>query len=376
MIMMRRNGNGMVFLLLAGMVTMFSSACSQQEDSDPYARAADKSRYVLDTLRSAQDIPGLQLAVWHRGEIVYSGGAGFSDLEKMVPVDPDTKMRIGSVSKTLTSAAIGRLVEEGSLDLDQPVQQYAPYFPEKAHAITTRQVAGHLAGIRHYRGDEFLLDRRFANVRESLEIFAEDTLLFEPGEDYSYSSYGWNLISAVVEEAADEPFLSYMKTEVFRPLGLDETVADYTDSLIHHRTDYYTRNGDGEVLNAPYVDNSYKWAGGGFLGTAEDLVRFGEQFFWSDYLEPETREMLIRSQQLASGEPTNYGIGWQSGEYEGRNWYGHSGGSVGGTTQFAVYPEQELVVAIISNMGGVSYRDSHHRIAGFFIGAGEQDAAE
>src|SRR5699024_4999921 len=121
---------------------------------------------------------------------------------------------------------------------------------------------------------------RFNSVKESLEIFAEDTLLFKPGTDYSYSSYGWNLISAVVEGASGTPFLTYMKNEVFTPLNMDQTVAEYTDSLISHRTDYYTHADDGTVLNAPAVDNSYKWAGGGFIGTAEDLIMFGKNMFW------------------------------------------------------------------------------------------------
>lgn len=356
-------------LVIAAFCLLFVS-CTETSEPEPYARAIDQTRFVIDTMRSAQDIPGLQLAVWHKGETVYSRGFGFSDLEKMVPVDPQTKMRIGSVSKTLTSVALGRLYEEEKLDLDAPVQQYVSYFPEKRYSITTRQVAGHIAGIRHYRGDEFLLARRFDSVRESLEIFADDTLLFKPGENYSYSSYGWNLISAVVEEAAGKPFLSYMNEEVFQPLGMEETVADYTDSLIYHRTSYYSSNDNGTVINAPYVDNSYKWAGGGYLGTAEDLIVFGEGLFWGDFLQSETLDMLLESQQLSSGEETNYGIGWRTGtDAEGRTYYGHSGGSVGGTTQFVVYPEQELILALIANMGGVSYRDVHLKIAGFFIEA-------
>lgn len=368
--MVRKETGRLTWAIVSVMVGILFVSCTQQPATDGYERAIEKSSFVMDTLRAAQNVPGLQLAVWHRGDVVLSKGFGFADLEQQVPVDPNTKLRIGSVSKTLTSAAIGQLVEQNRLDLDVPIQQYVDYFPEKEHTITTRQVAGHIAGIRHYRGNEFLLDRRFDSVEESLEIFAEDTLMFEPGTDYSYSSYGWNLISAVVEEASNENFLTYMEREVFNPLDMDETVADYTDSLIYNRTSYYEAD-DGEILNAPYVDNSYKWAGGGFLGTTEDLTKFGEAIFWSDFLQSETVDMLIESMELDSGESTNYGIGWRTGtDSEGRRYYGHSGGSVGGTTQFVVFPEQEVIVAVIANMGGVSYRDSHLRIAGFFMEAG------
>lgn len=360
--------------LLISSMGILNISCTKKAPADSYEWAINQSRHVIDTLRTAQKVPGMQIAVWHKGEMVFSEGFGFADLEQMVPLKTNTKMRIGSVSKTLTSAAVGKLVEQNKLDLDAPVQQYVSYFPRKEYEISTRQVAGHIAGIRHYRGQEFLMDKRFGSVKESLQIFADDTLLFKPGTDYSYSSYGWNLVSAVVEEAAGQPFLTYMKEKVFAPLDMDQTVAEYPDSLIYHRTSYYSRTEEGTLLNAPDVDNSYKWAGGGFIGTAEDLVTFGREIFWGDYLKAETLDMLTTSLRLSSGEKTGYGIGWQVGEdSEGRRYYGHSGGSVGGTTQFVVFPEQELVLGVISNMGGVSYRNSHLKIADFFMDVSSTD---
>lgn len=345
------------------------SACSEQHSVE--IEAVQKARHVIDTLQTSQQIPGIQLSVWKSGELVLSEGFGFADLEQNVPVTPETKFRIGSVSKTLTSAALGKLYEEGEINFDAPVQQYVSYFPKKSDPITVRQVAGHVAGIRHYRGNEFLSNKYFETVQESLEIFDKDSLLFEPGTDYSYSSYGWNLISAVIEEAAEEPFLDYMEDQVFEPLDMEETIPEYSDSLIDYRTRYYAKTDDGHIINAPTVDNSYKWAGGGFIGTTDDLIDFGKGVFWGDLLEPATVDSLIKSMELTDGENTNYGIGWRSGVDEaGRPYYGHSGGSVGGTTQFVVFPDQEVIVAVVANMGGVSYRTSHLKIAGFFMDEG------
>ena len=346
------------------------AAQQQERSASSYSEAIQKTEHAIDTLMNSQNIPGVQLAVWHDGEMVLSRGFGYADLEHKVAVWPYTKMRIGSVSKTLTSAAVGKLHQQGKLDLNAPIQQYVTYFPEKDHEITTRQVAGHVAGIRHYRDGEFLSNQFYPTVKEGIQIFADDTLLFEPGTDYSYSSYGWNLVSAVVEEAAGEPFLSYMKEEVFDPIRMDQTVAEYKDSLINHRSSYYVRSESGTILNAPAVDNSYKWAGGGFIGTAEDLIEFGKDIFWSDYLQPETVELLTTSLKLDSGEKTNYGIGWQIRKgVDGRRYYGHSGGSVGGTTQFVVFPEQKLVLAVVANLSGVSYHKTHLYIADFFMDA-------
>jgi CubicO group peptidase (beta-lactamase class C family) len=351
-----------VLFIILGMF----SACEDRRSVD--SKAVEKSRYVIDTLMAGQNIPGLQIAVWQGGNMVFSKGFGYADLELNVPVEPNTKMRIGSVSKTLTSAAVGKLYEQGKLDLEAPVQEYVSYFPEKEYPINIRQVAGHTAGIRHYKGEEFLMNKRFESVQEGVEIFDEDTLLFKPGTDYSYSSYGWNLISAVVEGAADTTFLSYMNNEVFLPLGMDETEAEYTDSLVYNRTSYYSKGENGGIINAPRVDNSYKWAGGGFIGTAEDLITFGKNIFWGNFLQSETVEILTEPQELESGENIDYGIGWQIGnDDEDRRYYGHSGGSVGGSTRFVVFPEQKVIVAVIANVGGVSYRDAHLNIADFFM---------
>lgn len=331
--------------------------------------AATRAHALIDSMMADQNIPGVQVAVSVDGSTAWSEGFGWADVEQRVPVWPYTKMRIGSVSKTITAAALGKLMEAGRLDLDLPVQEYVPYFPEKEKGtVTTRLAAGHLAGIRHYRGDEFLSAEHYPTVREGIEIFRDDTLLFAPGDDYSYSSYGWNLVSGVIEGASGASFLAYMRSEVLDPLGMTQTVADYTTPIIYHRTDYYAQNEEGQLQNAPYVDNSYKWAGGGYLGTAEDLLVFGEAMMGDDFLSRATVEELWRPMETSDGTSTGYGIGWSSGEDErGRAWVGHSGGSVGGTTQFVVFPEQRVVVAIISNMGGVSYGNIHRRIAGLFM---------
>jgi CubicO group peptidase (beta-lactamase class C family) len=286
------------------------------------------------------------------GRIVYAEGFGFADLEHRVPVTPLTRFRIGSVSKSVTSAALGLLVQQGKLDLDAPVQRYVPGFPEKRWPITTRQVAGHIAGIRHYRGSENLLARSWPNVNAGLEIFAADSLLFEPGTRYSYSSYGWNLLSAVIEGAAGEPFLAYMRRAVFEPLALHSFVADHNDSIIPERARFYERTANGELRNATYVDNSYKWAGGGFLGNTEDLVRFGFGVMKPGLLEQRTTDLLFTSQRLRDGKLTEYGMGWGVGaDSAGRRTIAHTGGSVGGRAVLLLYPDHDVVVAMLSNAG-------------------------
>src|SRR6184192_270630 len=325
---------------------------SQRAGSVPatYAGVVARER-TLVCERLATHIPGVQVAVAVNGKLVWSEGFGYADAERQKPVTRETQFRIGSVSKPLTATAVALLYEQGKLDLDAPVQRYVPSFPDKGYPITTRLLAGHLAGIRHYKDREFFLNRRFATVLDGLTIFQDDSLVFPPGTRFSYSSYGWNLVSAVVEAASGDDFLHHMAAHVFRPLGLSHTAPDRSDSLIPGRTQFYDRDSAGSYRVAPAVDNSYKWAGGGFLSTAEDLVRFGSALLEPGFLKAATLELLFTSQKTTAGEPTGYGVGWFVGtDSLGHRWVFHGGSSVGGTTAFGVDRDSRVVVAITSNL--------------------------
>jgi len=316
-----------------------------------HAPAVSASRALLDSLLNATGIPGLSVAVAVDGDIVWSEGFGYADVENQLAVTPLTRFRIGSVSKTLTADAIGLLVERGQLDLDAPIQRYVPDFPEKRWPITTRQLGGHMAGVRHYRGGEFLAAEAYETVDAALEIFAGDSLMFEPGTQYSYSSYGWNLLSAVIEGASGESFLDFMQREVFDGLGMRHTHPDRVYALVPYRSRPYGRNAGGELVNSPFVDNSYKWAGGGFVSTMEDLVRFADSHLRGTLLDSGTVELLWTSQRTTDGEATDYGIGWRTGrDGSGRRVVRHGGGSVGGSTLLVFYPDDEVAVAMVANL--------------------------
>jgi serine beta-lactamase-like protein LACTB len=324
---------------------------ARSDISARYTDAVAFSRALIEGVMQASGTPGMSIAVGVDGALVWAEGFGYADLEARVPVTEETEFRIGSVSKPLTAEAVGLLVQQGRLDLDAPVQRYVPSFPEKRWPITTRQVAGHLSGIRHYRDDEVLSAVRYETVLDGLAIFQDDTLLFQPGERFSYSSYGWNLISAVVEGASGEDFLTYMQEHVFDPLGMRHTHPDHTDSIIPMRTRYYERRDDGGIINAPYVDNSYKWAGGGFLSTPSDLVRFAFAQFDHTLLRPETLDLLWTTQRTNAGEPTGYGIGWFVAVQDGKVVAAyHGGGSIGGTTGFVTRPQDRAAIAVVGNM--------------------------
>jgi len=157
-----------------------------------------------------------------------------------------------------------------------------------------------------------------------------------------------------------------MQERVFAPLDMRSTLADVNRNIIHNRTRFYV-NEDGVVYNAPYVDNSYKWAGGGYLSTATDLLKFGNAMLANTLLQPETFELLIRSQKTRSGEATGYGIGWRILEIDEQRVVGHGGGSIGGATVFSIHPHEQIVLAMICNLSGGRLREPGLEILQAFV---------
>ena len=317
------------------------------------------------------NIPGMSVAVAVRGRVVWSEGFGLANVEQRVPATADTRYRIGSVSKLLTAAALARLAQDGRIDLDAPVQRYVPSFPAKGHPVTLRQLAGHQAGIRHYRlpGDP-IGDRRYATLADGLRIFAADTLLFAPGTRYGYSSYGYNLLGVAIEGATGRPFLDAVRALVTQPLALWSVAADHRDSVVPDRAAFYDYGRDQRVVNAAWDDASYKWPSGGYVATAADLAGLGSAFLAPGFLDERTLRLVFTPQKLASGEATIVGLGWRIGrDSAGRTIYHHGGlSNPGGRAMLVVWPAERVVVAMLANIAAVFDERDAGRIAALFGG--------
>ena len=341
-----------VFSLVAGILLGTGSFWLEAaEPASAWSNAVEHAHAIVQKA-FATKVPGCSVAVAVDGKIVWSEGFGFSDLEAKKPVTPATRFRIGSVSKSLTSVGLALMVERGEVDLDAPVQKYVPDFPVHEKPITTRMLGGHLSGIRHYHaGDrEMLLNESFTNCHDALRIFWNDPLVATPGSKFSYSTFGYTLISAVMEAAVHEDFCRYMDENVFRPLGMTHTGPDRKGASDPDRTQFYQHNLVGESVVAPTVDNSYKWAGGGFLSTPEDLVRFGSALLKPGFLKADSLALLFTPQKTSDGKATGYGIGWGSfRDAQGHRVIAHSGGSIGGTSFLVLHPETKTVFAIVCN---------------------------
>lgn len=350
----RRRLSLLVLCLLAALLQ------AQAPAAPSVASPVERARRMAEQLRVQVGSPGLSAAVAVNGSVVWAEGFGEADVENHVPVSPESRFRLGSVSKLFTAAALARLVEEDRLDLDAPVQRYVPSFPDKGHPLTARQLAGHLAGIRHYGPQDFLRPlKRYERVTDGFELFAGDPLVHPPGSRYLYSSYGYNLLGAVVEGAAGKDFWTAVHELVLRPLRLEATGPDDPLKVVDRRVRFYARDADGTLRNERAIDSSSKWPSGGFLSTASDVARLGAAHLDDGYLAPETRRLLFTSQRTTAGEETGAGIGWRIGtDPAGRTFYHHGGAIEGGRAFLLLLPRGKVAVALLANLSGARFAEA------------------
>lgn len=322
---------------------------------------ASIERLLTETM-SRERVPGLSVALVVDGEIAWTAGYGSADLENDVPATEATVYRTASVGKPMTATAVMQLAESGDLDLDAPIQRYCPVFPEKRWPVTTRHLLGHTSGIRHYGGPneeaELFNTVHYETVQGPLEIFAGDPLLFEPGTDHLYSTFGYDVLGCVIEGASGTRYLDYMEAHVFGPAKMEDTRDDDPAALIPRRAEGY-RLVDGELANSRAVDMSSKLPAGGFVTTAPDLARFAIAVMRHRLVSAETLEAMLTPVRLRDGEIVPYGLGW--GLFPGEDWHGYREAFHGGVTpqvsgMLYLLPEAELAVAMLMNLEGVSGR--------------------
>lgn len=328
------------------------------EPGPEYRVALDSARAVARRAILRMYIPGVSVAVGRDGEVIWSEAFGWSDLTRKTPATPLTVYPAGSISKSMTSVAVGVLLERGLIDLDAEVQTYLREFPEKRGPITTRQLMGHIAGLQNSGAALALREDHCDDLREGIPAMQDDTLLWQPGERYRYSNYGFRMVGAIVRVAADEPYLDFMQREVFDAMGMRHTAPDTARQTLTGLGTPYNKRSFETLRHAQPVDMSCVMAAGGFLSTPSDLVRFGFAMLNHEVLQAETVDLLWTSLTVNSGWPTGYGLGWSVRPVRlGRDEratpaVGHGGSTLGGRASLLILPEIRMVVATMTNATG------------------------
>ncbi|UCD37648.1 MAG: beta-lactamase family protein [Fidelibacterota bacterium] len=319
--------------------------------SDRFAPAIEHGRAVMQELVSAEEVPGVSVAVAVGGELVWSEGFGYADLENSVPATAKTRFGLGSVSKTLTMAGVLTLVDADLLDLDEPIETYLPDFPHKGQGITIRRIAVHQSGISDaYEREHYYTTTHFPNVDSAYQHVKEGMLEFPPGSQTAYATGTFAIIARAMEAVAGQSYLQIMQERVFGPAGMGSVVSNDPQVAVQNRTGFYIRAAGGDFERGPAYDPSHKLPGAGFLSTAEDAARFGAALLRSEVISPEARQEMFTPVPLASGEQTDFALGLNYWEEEGQLVLFKTGGGIGISALLSIYPEQDLVIALLCNV--------------------------
>jgi CubicO group peptidase (beta-lactamase class C family) len=324
---------------------VISPACAQSHVADA----------MLEEVRETDRIPGVMAAAVRNGTLIWSGAAGFADLESRTALTTRTRMRIGSVSKPLTAALVLRLAQDDRFDLDADIRDLVPELAEPGTGtITGLQIAGHTSGIRQYDFTSIADANNFMfhpTLESALIRVAGDPLVHAPGEGFHYSSIAYNVLGLAAERAARQPFGAAMAQEVTGPLGLDDTLIDHPLEIIDRRTRFYTLFPDGVVRNTIWRDSSDYYPSGGMLSTAEDLARFADALFAGEFLDADRQSVLRTEIATNAGEGSGYAFGWQivRDDDGAASHYEHGGETNGAYAYIRFEPDTGLAFAMIGN---------------------------
>jgi CubicO group peptidase (beta-lactamase class C family) len=335
-------------------------AAQQRYESEIRQLEAFVERYMRET-----QMPALSIAI-RKGDFVWSRGFGLADVENGVPATAESSYRMASVTKPMTAVAVMKLAEQGKVDLDAEVQTYVPYFLKKAQPVTVRQLLGHLGGISHYKNYE--VEGRFREqktTREAVAVFEGWDLVAEPGTKFVYSSYGYNLLGAVVEGASKRPYGDYLRDEVWTPLGMRATRMDDPRAIIPHRVRGYVLE-DGTLRNSEYVNISSRFGGGGTRSTVGDMLMLITSL--DRVLKHETVESMWTSGVTRGGQTTRYGFGFGLVPRNGRFVVAHSGSQEETRTDLQYVPQQQFAMAFASNFENAEFDDLANRVVALFLG--------
>lgn len=350
--------------IIASLMLLLTSMGFSQHIDNPTQQKVNIAKKKAKKFLKDQHVPGMAISVSKNGELIWSEGFGYGKRKPTVPINPSTTLfRIASISKTITAVMLAKLAEDKMIDLDTSIYNYLPDYPKKEYDFTARQLGGHLAGIRHTTDDEFKLNKRMT-ITEGLDIFKNDPLLFEPSTDFHYNTLGYVLLSEVMQKATNKEFYDMVRDSIFIPLKMDNTTIDASNATSPNTTDFFRTK---RILSNP-VANEYKIAGGGFLSTSEDITKFGYELISPTLISQESLAQLATSQRLKNGNLTGYGIGF-SVEKTKQNTpkYYHTGGGVGASSILMIFPEEHVVITVLTNKSGISMKPFGEELEAVFV---------
>ena len=313
----------------------------------PTARAEDltsKFEQYLDASVKFDRFNGSVL-VSKDGATLFRKGYGLANAEHQVPNTPETKFRLGSITKQFTAMAILILQEQGKLKLDDPVGKYVDDAPKAWDGVTIHHLLTHTSGIHSYTSDPDYMKKMAQpeTVKGMIARFKDKPLDFKPGEKFTYSNSGYFLLGAVIEKVSGMSYEAFLKRAIFDPLGMKDTGYDHPKTVLPLRASGYERNEEG-LHNAAYLDMAQPYSAGSLYSTVDDLARWDRALADGKLISKDSYTRMFTPVK------SDYAYGWLVATRSGRKVIGHGGGINGFATEIARYPEQKVCVVVLCNV--------------------------
>jgi len=281
------------------------------------------------------------------GDVLLSKGYGSADLEWDIPNSPDTKFRLGSITKQFTAASILLLQERGKLNINDPVKKYMPDAPAAWDKITIFHLLTHTAGIPNFTSfpDYPKLEPFPATAEQLVARFRDKPLDFEPGEKWNYSNSGYVLLGYLIEKITGGSYQKFVSQNIFEPLGMKDSGYDSNAAILPHRASGYSREPNG-LANAGFINMTVPLSAGGLYSTTGDLLKWEQGLFGWKVLQAASIE------KMTTPFKNDYAFGLQVETKRGHKVIDHAGGIEGFNTELEYYPEDQLTVAVLANVNG------------------------
>ncbi len=355
-----------VFLLACLIVSSWTSNVALAAEPAELILSPDRAARVDEAVQSEmrkERVVGMAVGIIEKSRIVYLKGYGVADLENNVPVTTETMFRWASCTKPLAAVAALQLAEKGRLDLEADVRKYVPEFPDKGTVITAHELLCHQSGIVHYDNGTVIPTERtytaphpFVDPVLALDKFKESPLLFKPGEKFSYSSYGYVLLSAVVQRAGGQPFAAQVAERIAKPLGMTTLQPDYEWVFIPNRATGYDLDEGDHIVRSSDTDQSWKWGAGGYISNIGDFAKFATGLLRGQLVSKETQKRMWEPQKTKDGKAVGYdgygyGLGFelQINKKAGLVKVFHEGAQEKTRTRMVIYPGRSNAVVIMTN---------------------------
>lgn len=298
---------------------------------------------------------GVNVGFYHADCGTYLAGAGFKDKRNLSNVNQNTVNRIASITKPMTAIAIMQLHERGLIELDAPIQNYIPNFPIYSNVpITIRHLLNHTSGTPHYTSKlDAISFTQYNTLATAVEAISEKALIDNPGEQYVYSSFGYTVLGAIIEQVSNQDFEQYMSSKIWKVAGMNNTRLERSFSA-ENKSRLYLKLG-AQYIRSPYSDLSIIYPAGGVESTAEDLLLFGKAILNNTLISKKSLDLMTDVSQslapMAGDDP--YGFGWSVYKDTGKGTrIAHSGGQPGASGYFEVNLDKQIVIVTLSNAFG------------------------